>query len=74
MMSRFATVDKVGKFEIRGDQRMRYSIMVATRIGLTKSAYQYLQMALCVATRYAACRRQFKNIPDSSEERKLIDY
>jgi len=42
MMSRFASVDKAGTFEIRGDQRMRYSIMVATRIGLTKSAGQYL--------------------------------
>ena len=74
MMSRFAFVDKEGKFEIRGDQRMRYSIMVATRIGLTKSAANYMQQALLVATRYAACRRQFKSIPNSKVERKLIDY
>ena len=33
-----------------------------------------LQKSLLIATRYAACRRQFKTIPGEQEERKLIDY
>jgi len=48
--------------------------MVRTRIFLVDRAAEYLSMSLLVATRYAACRRQFKTIVGSSEERKLIDY
>jgi len=48
--------------------------MVATRIMLTEKSGVNLHRHLLVATRYAACRRQFSTIQGTNVERKLIDY
>jgi len=38
MMMRFTSVSKDGSFELRGDPRILYNIMVQTRIGICQGA------------------------------------
>jgi acyl-CoA oxidase len=75
LMERFGKVTKEGDFEMNGDPRILYNIMVITRTNIIRDSSVSLKIALVVATRYAVCRRQFKTLPDSpDQERKLIDY
>ena len=48
--------------------------MVRTRIGIIYGCFSAIAGAALISTRYAACRRQFKTVKGSSEERKLLDY
>ena len=74
LLSRFTYVDKEGNFELRGDIRALYQIMVNTRILVLEMCSVVMARALTIATRYAVCRRQFKTMKGSSKERKLLDY
>ena len=66
MLNRFAAVNKHGEFEMRGDPRLLYRIMVKTRTLLLFGSSLYLYRACTIATRYAACRR----LKQSREARK----
>lgn len=48
--------------------------MLQTRMVLIRSSSIFLMLQARWATRYAVCRRQFKNQSQSKDERKLIDY
>ena len=74
MLMRFCHVDREGKFEVRGDIRVLYSTMLYIRVMLIKTSAKFLFNALTIALRYAAVRRQFSTLPDSKQERRLIDY
>ena len=74
MLCSYSYVDKEGNFEVRGDLRSLYGVMSSIRILVTVGSAEALQKAVLVATRYAACRRQFKNQKNNPLERKLIDY
>ena len=71
MLSRFAGIDAEGNFEVRGDLRSLYMTMVGSRISIILGAFGGVQRATLIATRYAACRRQFANQTGSEKERKL---
>ena len=62
MLSRFAGVDREGGFEIRGDLRAVYQIMVSIRTLIAAGAGPYMIKPLKIAVRYAVCRRQFATI------------
>jgi len=57
MLSRLASIDKEGNFEIKGDLRALYQIMVAIRQQIVTTAGPALMRALKIAVRYAVCRR-----------------
>ena len=63
MLMRFAGIDNEGNFEIRGDLRAIYQIMVAIRNQLITGAGFYLLKTLKIAIRYSVCRRQFATQP-----------
>jgi alkylation response protein AidB-like acyl-CoA dehydrogenase len=52
-------ITKTGDFKMKANPRIIYQIMVQTRIAITTGAATILQRAAMIATRYAACRRQF---------------
>ena len=74
MLSRFVHIDKDGSFELKGDPRTLYKIMVQARILIICGGAYYLIRSLIISVRYAVCRRQFKTISGKKEERKLLDY
>lgn len=57
LLSRFAYVDKDGAFEMRGDPKLLYQIMLQTRITLLNAASSAVARSILIATRYAVCRR-----------------
>jgi len=59
---------------MNGDPRVLYSVMVTTRMNITRGCGYAIMKSLIIAGRYAVCRRQFKTTPGSKKERKLIDY
>jgi acyl-CoA oxidase len=59
MLRRFAEVEKDGNFLIKGDLKTLYSVMLYIRVTIAIGSPKYLGMALTIATRYAAVRRQF---------------
>ena len=73
-LARLAYVDKKGNFTVRGDPRALYIIMQVNRIAILQDCWKCLTRSAMIAIRYAACRRQFKTIPGSNQERKLLDY
>ena len=74
MLSRFSSIDIEGNFVLNGDPRVLYSIMVTTRMNISRGCGLKIMNCLLIAARYAVCRRQFKTMPGNKEERKLIDY
>lgn len=74
MLCRFVKVDKEGNFELAGDPRIVYQIMVITRLQLLFTSGATLLRGCTIASRYGACRRQFASIKGSRQERKLLDY
>lgn len=57
LLSRFTYVDKEGNFELKGDIRALYQIMVNTRILVLEMCSSCMAKASVIATRYAVCRR-----------------
>ena len=74
LLSRFMNITKTGEFKMKANPKIIYQIMVQTRLMIMFGAATNLFRAGCIAVRYAACRRQFKSIKGSNEERKLLDY
>lgn len=74
LLSRFCEVSKDGTFKKKGDQRILYAMMMSIRNWIIKAAGYQLCLSLMIGTRYAVCRRQFSTLPNSTEERKLLDY
>lgn len=64
MLTRFANITEEGEFEILGDPRLLYGIMVRTRLFLLYTSGFRLFQSLCIAARYAVCRHEFSTIPD----------
>lgn len=57
LLCRFVYIDKEGNFELKGDPRTIYQIMVSTRLLIMFGASHHLLVGACTATRYAVCRR-----------------
>jgi len=74
MLSRFIECTPEGKFLQKGDPRVAYSTMMLIRIQLIEAASPYIIRPLVIAARYAAVRKQFKTLPNSEEERRILDY
>lgn len=74
MFARFCELDREGNFELKGDIRMTYQIMLQTRLMLMYLSAHTLLYGITMVTRYAVCRRQFANQKGSKKERKLLDY
>jgi len=74
-MMKYCRVDKDGKFELDGDPRLLYGVMLGIRVWIMNVAWKYLGQGTLIAGRYAALRRQFSNLDhDKKQERKLLDY
>ena len=71
---KYTHVDKEGNFEVKGDIRALYSVMMYIRVILAIGSGSVTAKCLTIALRYAAVRRQFSTIPNSNKERRLIDY
>ncbi len=71
---RFVEVDREGNFKPKGDLRILYSVMLQIRVLIVSDAGKQIARGLTIAGRYAVNRRQFANIDNSKEERKLMDY
>ena len=74
MLSRFMSISKTGDFKMKDNPKIIYQIMVQTRLKISFGAAVNLLRSGAIATRYAACRRQFANIKGQTVERKLLDY
>jgi acyl-CoA oxidase len=74
MLQNFMTIDDDGCFELKGDPRSLYIVMLRTRVVCTAFSWLGLFQAIVVAVRYSIVRRQFKNISGKKEETQLIDY
>lgn len=59
---------------MKANPKIIYQIMVQTRISIVTGAAINYHKAAKIATRYAVCRRQFRSIKGSDDERKLMDY
>ena len=57
MLCRFASVDREGKFEVKGDLRSLYMTMVISRVSIIYGAFVGIHRSSLIATRYAVCRR-----------------
>lgn len=56
-MMRYAEVSRDGVFKVKGDLRILYSVMLATRVNMICMMNRFLAPALTICTRYAAVRR-----------------
>ena len=74
LLSRFMNITKEGDFKMKANPKIIYQIMVQTRISIVTGAAINYHKAAKIATRYAVCRRQFRSIKGSDDERKLMDY
>jgi len=74
MLSKFAELDKEGKFIKKGDLRILYAVMMAIRTKILLVSGVTLANGLQISGRYACVRRQFASPSNPSEERRLIDY
>ena len=74
LLSRFMNITKEGDFKMKANPKIIYQIMVQTRITICTGAAINYHKAAKIASRYAVCRRQFKSIKGSDDERKLMDY
>lgn len=74
MLNRFTNLDKEGNFNVIGDLRIIYCVMMLIRMQIVSNGPSYLAKACLIGTRYAVCRRQFKTMHGSKKERKIMDY
>ena len=57
MLSRFSRIDDEGNFEILGDLRVLYAVMMMVRLHIVRGAGFGLFRSLKMAVRYACVRR-----------------
>jgi len=74
MLMGITNLDREGTFSIVGDPKVMYTSMMSIRFLLVKDSSFFMFAALMIALRYSACRRQFKTLTGSKDERKIIDY
>jgi len=74
MLMGFCEVNKEGDFEVTGDLRVLYTVMMHIRMLIVQNAGVSLHQAALLGIRYGVMRRQFKTIDGSREERKIMDY
>lgn len=74
LLSKYITITADGDLQPKGDPRVAYSTMMLIRIQLVEGAPAYIFKPLMIALRYAYIRRQFRTIPGSNEERRILDY
>ena len=74
MMMGLCNVSREGEFELRGDPRVLYSVMMAIRMQIIWSAGIMTLAATQIAVRYCSVRRQFATVEGSDIERRVIDY
>jgi acyl-CoA oxidase len=74
LLSRFVSLDKDGKLNIQGDPKVAYTTMLYVRISLVNYTWKLAISICCIAARYTLFRKQFKSMPNSSEERRILDY
>ena len=74
LLSRFSRMSKEGEFSVSGDPRVAYSAMMLIRIQLLEATPGFMSKGLAIALRYITSRSQFKTLPNSKDERKIIDY
>ena len=74
MLQGFCEISKDGEFQITGDLRVLYTVMMTIRMLIVQMCGKSLLMSAKVGIRYACVRRQFKTYHGKKEERKLIDY
>ena len=74
MLMGISHLDREGTFSIVGDPKVMYSTMMCIRFLLVKDSSWFMIATLMIALRYSACRRQFKTLKNSKDERKILDY
>jgi len=74
MLMGFTNVDKEGNFEIIGDLRVLYSVMMTIRANIVDLMGATTLIGTLIAARYSAVRRQFKTYNGNKMERRIIDY
>jgi len=57
MLNRFTNLDKDGEFEVLGDLRIIYAVMMLIRLQIVAGVPSYLAGACKIGVRYAVCRR-----------------
>jgi acyl-CoA oxidase len=73
-LRRYVDVDREGNFQVKGDLRILYSVMLFIRVQIVASLGGSLLKGLLIGARYAVVRRQFSTVEGSKIERKLMDY
>ena len=74
MLSRYAEVDEEGKYKVKGNLKILYTVMQSIRILIVRMSYKHLSRGLAIAIRYGIVRTQFKDKAGSDQERAIIDY
>mmetsp|Transcript_17828 Transcript_17828/g.17547 ORF Transcript_17828/g.17547 Transcript_17828/m.17547 type:complete len:485 (-) Transcript_17828:28-1482(-) len=74
LLSRFISLEKGGELNIRGDPKVAYTTMLHVRISLIKHTWRLVISSCCLGIKYTLLRKQFRNIPNSNEERRIFDY
>lgn len=74
LLSKYTTITKDGEVSTAGDNKMAYRVMLTMRSNLLKYAWQGVLKSIIIAGRYTNFRSQFKSLPFSSKERKIIQY
>ena len=73
LLARYTNVDREGKYERRGNEKISYAVMMTIRDLLNHSSWKFMANALTIAIRYSIIRTQFK--PEKKgPERQVIDY
>ena len=74
LLSRFISLEKGGELNIQGDPKVAYATMLFVRINLVDYTWKLAISACLLGIKYTLLRKQFKTIPNSSEERRIFDY
>lgn len=74
MLMGFCELDKEGNFEITGDLRVLYSVMMFIRVQIVGTCGMSSLKVAQSTVRYSSVRRQFKTYQGIKDERKILDY
>lgn len=74
ILSRYINVTPDGIITLQGNPKIAYGTMLLIRVTLLRFSDQALFYALFYCLNYTLERKQFKTLPNSNEERRLIDY
>lgn len=74
MLMKHATVCKQGKFQrkLKSTKQMAYGALIGGRASMVQDSADFLQMALTIAVRYGAVRRQGETITADTEAGKAL--